>query len=205
MQSISLNAISQRPLRTINADGIPELVMGIQWLLWSVLIGIPELVPRGEWWRPYWMIVPFVLTASGLAAPWVTKRLKERFSYRRAGYVELRKPKGGYAWAVLGFLLCTSLVASAFVFQSKTWLELLPVVVASAMAIALHFMLRKQTGMGAYLYPLFCLVLGAIGLALNLGTGASFAVLYAGLGPAMTIGGGLRLIRFVRSHEEVDG
>jgi len=59
--------------------------------------------------------------------------------------------------------------------------------------------------MGEYVYPLLCLALGTIGLVSNLGAGASFAVLYVGLGLAMTIAGGLRLIRFVRSHEEVDG
>lgn len=200
-----LDDISRLPLRTINADGIPELVMGVTWLLWGILCGIPELVPKGHLWRYYWLIVPFVLMSSGLAGPWITKRLKERFSYSRAGYVELRKPKGGYAWAVIGFVLCTSLVASAFVFNSTSWLDLLPVVVAAVVAGALHFMLRKQAGMGPYLYPLLCLALGAIGLALNLGTEAAFAVLYAGLGVAMTIGGGLRLVRFVRSNEEVDG
>ena len=110
MQTHDLNAISQRPLRTINADGIPELVMGVTWLLWGILCGIPEMVPTGHLWRYYWLIVPFVLMSSGLAGPWITKRLKERFSYSRAGYVELRQPKSGYAWAVIGFVLCTSLV-----------------------------------------------------------------------------------------------
>lgn len=205
MQANSLNAMSQRPLRTINADGIPELVLGVTWLLWGILCGIPEMVPKGQLWRYYWLIVPFVLMSSGFAGQWITKHLKERFSYSRAGYVELRKPKGGYAWAVIGFVLCTSLVASAFVFNSKSWLELLPVVIAAVLAAGLHFMLRKQAGMGPFLYPLLCLALGAVGLALNLETGAAFAVLYAGLGVAMTIGGGLRLVQFVRSNEAVDG
>jgi len=142
MQHSQIDELSQRPLRTINTDGIPELVVGAQMLLCGVLIGIPEIIPKGQWWRPFWMIIPFVLMASVLAAPWITKRLKERLSYRRAGYVELRKPKGGYAWAAIGFVLCTSLVASAFVFNSKSWLDLLPVVVAAGMAVGLHFMLR---------------------------------------------------------------
>jgi hypothetical protein len=206
MQSADFDEISRRPLRTINTDGIPELVVGAQLLLWGVLIGIPELIPKGQWWRPYWwMIIPFVLMASGLAAPWITKRLKERFIYRRAGYVEFRKPKGGNIWAVIGFALCTGLVSSAFFIISKSWLDLLPVVVAAGMAVGLHFMLRQQTGIGAYVYPLLCLALGAIGLVSNLGAVASFAVLYIGLGLAMSIGGGVRLIRFVRTHEEVDG
>ncbi len=205
MHDIDLDEISRRPLRIINADGIFELAMGAVWLLWGILTGIPELIPKDQLWRPYWMIVPFVLASSGLASPWVVRKLKERFSYPRAGYVELRPPKGGRLWALVFVALITGFVAAAFVTKSKTWLDQLPVICTAVIAVAMHFVLRKQASSGAYVYPLLCLAFGAVGVVANLESGAAFAVLYTGLGVAMSIGGGIRLIRFVRRHKEFNG
>lgn len=87
-----LRDLEQRPQRYWNADGIPELVMGLVWMLWGAAMLVGEALPAGRGQQGYWMVMPAILVLSGFAANWLTKRLKERLTYPRAGFVTYRDP-----------------------------------------------------------------------------------------------------------------
>lgn len=151
VHELNLDEVSRRPLRSVHADCIHELFMGLTWLLWGVLIGLPFLVPRGGWWKPYWIVTPFVLVKGGFVSQRLVSKFKERWSYPRAGYVEFAAPKHGCFLAGL----------------------------AAALGIALT--------------------------AARLSIDLAFGALWVGLGVILTIGGGFRLLYFLRHHEPLHG
>jgi hypothetical protein len=119
-----LRDLEQRPRRYWNVDGIPELVMGLVWIVWGLALIAGDALPRGSAASGvYWMSVPAILVLSGVAANWVTRRLKERLTYPRTGFVEYREPGRGVrtltallavvAAALLAALIVTGRAAGA--------------------------------------------------------------------------------------------
>jgi hypothetical protein len=205
MSDMNLDEVSQRPLKTLHADGIPELTLGATWLVWGILLGIPEMIPKDRLWDYYWLLVPLVLIGSGFGGQWLTRKLRERWSYSRAGYVEPAKTSEGRRIAVAFITLVTGMVVSGFIIRGRTWLDLMPLVVSWLVAAALYYGLTRQGASGAVLYSTVCIAIGIAITAAGLGIEKGFALLWAGVGLTMAIRGGLRLIQFVRSHEEVHG
>lgn len=203
MQNVNLDELSRRPLRALHADGIPEFIMGLTWLLWGILLGTPYLLPRGPWWKTYWMITPWVLVCSGFLSQWAMKRLKERWSYRRAGYVEFPKTGSRSPWAAFLIAGVTGIVVAGFLATDRVWLDLLPLLCSILVAAALAFGLGRHGVKLAGLYAVVTIGLGIAVALLHIGIEFGFAILWAGLGLAMTAGGGIKMAQFVRTHEEV--
>jgi hypothetical protein len=203
MHDVNLDELSRRPLRTAHADGINELFMGLTWLLWGVLIGLPFLVPRGGWWKPYWFVTPFVLVASGFVSQWLMGKSKERWSYPRAGYVEFAAPKHRRLMAGLAAALIS--VAIGVSAKSRTLGELLPLGVSVAVAAALMFGLRHSGLVRAGFYSAAAVALGIAVTVARLSMDLAFGALWVGLGVTMAIGGGFRLLSFIRRHESLHG
>lgn len=203
MQKSDLDSLSSRPLRAIHADGITELVMGLTWLLWGILLGYPQLLPPGSLWKPYWMIVPLVLVCSGFLGQWTTKKLKERWIYRRAGYVQPSPPSHGRLWSTLLIAAVTAAVTAAFLSRSGGWRDMLPLGISVMVAGALAFGLGRQGVPGAAFYGIVSVGLGIAIMRQRADIELGFALLWTGLGVSMTIGGGWRLFNFVRTHPEV--
>lgn len=204
MQKSDLDELSSRPLRAIHADGISELIMGLTWLLWGALIAIPQVVPRGPWWQPYWIVAPILMISSGFGGQWLARRLKERWTYRRTGYVQPNPPPHGRLWAVVIIAWVTAAVIAGFMSQGREWLDLLPLGCSILVAAALAFGLGKQGIPGAMVYSMLCVIIGIALVSLKIHIDLGFAVLWGGLGLAMTGGGAWRLWRFVHSHAEVE-
>ncbi len=203
MQPSDLDDLSSRPLRAIHADGISELVMGLTWLLWGSLIGLPQIMPRGAWWTPYWIVVPLLLVSSGFASQWAIKRLKERWTYRRGGYVQPNPPTHGKLWAIPLITMVSAAVVAGFLTGNRGYLDLMPLGCSVLVAAGLAFGLGRQGVPGAAFYAVLSIAIGFVIVRQQTNIELGFAFLWGGLGLAMTIGGLWRLWRFVRSHAEV--
>lgn len=106
----ALRDLETRPRRYWHVDGIPELVMGLVWIVWGLALVAGEALPRDSAAGAYyWMAMPATLVLSGVAATWLTRRLKARLTYPRTGYAEPREP--GRAARVLTALI--AVVAAA--------------------------------------------------------------------------------------------
>ncbi|NWF84818.1 MAG: hypothetical protein HXY18_13430 [Bryobacteraceae bacterium] len=205
MQNADLDEISRRPLRAMHADGIPEFIMGLTWLFWGLMLGIPQIVPKGAWWKPYWLVVPWLLALSGFAAQWAMKRLKERWSYRRTGYVEFSKTGARSPWAAFLIAGISGIVIASFLSSSRSWLDLLPLGCAILVAGALAYGLGRQGVRRAGLYAAVTIALGICVVALSIGIELGFAIVWGGLGASMSVGGGMQMAKFVRTHQEIHG
>jgi len=197
-----LKEIERRPQQYWNADGLPELMMGALWILWSTAWLLPQALPAGRWVFYYWMIVPFILVASGFTSGWATKKLKQRLTYPRSGYVEFREP--GAAMKLGSALVAAAVSAGCVMLVMKGRTQTVQQLGASGVALVLAV---------AFLIPVLrwrlphYLILSAasIGLAFYLAgagqeLGSSFITLFMVLGIVACLTGAFRLRRFLRKN-----
>jgi hypothetical protein len=89
---LKLDEIASRGHRFWNSDGLPELTMGLMWIVWGASFLIPTVLPE-SWRSTYWVMALVVLAISGFGTNWVTKKLKQRWTFPHAGFVEFKEPE----------------------------------------------------------------------------------------------------------------
>mgnify|MGYP000962020371 CR=1 FL=1 len=193
-----LRALEGRSRRYWNEDGIPELVMGLIWLLWGALMILETALPRGLQ-EPYTMLMPLVLVLSGFLAHGLIRRLKARLSDPLGGYVRHGPPSraaslGAAGLAVAVAALVAYLAAGSRAASMET--RLVPIVGVLA---ALAFLVGAVRQGAPWLLALAAVAL-LLGLAVgSLGLGlAGLNWLLIGLGLAASLLGLLRLRSFRR-------
>ena len=127
------------------SDGIPQIVMGGFWVLWGAVVLIPALFPRTA--TPRAIAVPFILALSG--AGLLMKRLihgwKERVTFPRTGYIELRQPGKllRYGVPTVAFVIAFGIALLAR-FQERSWREWMPLGLGLMLAAGLLVAARKM-------------------------------------------------------------
>lgn len=198
MQHPNLDDIGRRPQRYWNVDGLPEIVMGVLWMVWGGAWLFGETLPRDWRWNTYWTFTPAILAFSGVAAIWVTKRLKARLTFPRAGYVEWREPGraahlGGAAVAIGAAILLVLALRS-----DEPGRHVAPVL---GVIVSLAFLVASIRQRAPHLLALAGVSV-ALGLALGTLRGGWMSAnwLFVGLGAALALVGAMRLALFLRRH-----
>ncbi|MEO0249670.1 MAG: hypothetical protein ABIN58_09090 [candidate division WOR-3 bacterium] len=112
MEYPDLAEVAGRSKRYWNVDGIPETVMGGWLIVLGVAYLLPDLLPRGSRIvQVYSSFSWLILIASALAANWIIKRLKAKYTFPRGGYVKFQDPKPSQR---LLYVLVGGLTAAAF-------------------------------------------------------------------------------------------
>lgn len=195
--SVPLDAAA-RPSPTSATDGIPELVMGVTWMLWGVLIGLPQMLPQGGWTAFYWIAVPILLAASGFYSQSVIRRLRGRWAPSGADGGKARALAHGQLWAIPLVSMMSAVVVAGFMTSSKTWHDFIPLGCSILVAGGLVLGLGRRGVPGAAFYAALSVGLGIAIVRGQMALEFGFAVLWGGLGIAMTLGGAWRLYRFLR-------
>ncbi len=201
MQNVNLQDIESRPQRYWTVDGLPELVMGFLWILWGVVFLIPEILPKGDWTKPFWSIAPFFLAGSGFAATWLTKRLKARYTFPRTGYVEWKKPKMEHnlSAALLGFVVAAALGVGIAMSRANDLADFIAPATGILFSAGFLFAGRRfQLPMYVWLAGA-SLVIGGLLYPFHLGM-QSLHWLLIGVGAATTAAGFLRLRSFMKAN-----
>ena len=73
-ESATVNASSVHSIAS-RAEGIPELDMGLTWMLRGVFIRLPRFLPQGDWTAHHWIAIPLLLAGSGFERQSVIWRL----------------------------------------------------------------------------------------------------------------------------------
>lgn len=121
MEYPDLKEIERRPKQYWNADGLPDLLFGFVWILWGIGFLLPELLPAGKWRSYYgWVSLAF-LVVSGYVANWAIKKLKQRLTFPRTGYVEWRKPGIGARVAVMILAAAVAAGTALLASHGKEW------------------------------------------------------------------------------------
>ena len=110
--TVGLTQLARRPQQSWNVDGLPELVLGVVWIVWGAAWLAGRALPPGPSQDVYRSLTPFLLVASGLASAWALKKAKERVTLPRAGYVAWPPTVRWHApaAAILGMIAVAALV-----------------------------------------------------------------------------------------------
>lgn len=197
-ESLDLHELERRPVKYWNEDGLPELVMGLLWILWGGAWIVGNTLPRGKVWNVYWVFAPALLALSGVAAVWATKRLKAQFTFPRTGYVRWKEPSRMHRLIAAAVAIGTASALAALILKGRT--EGLEHVAAPGLGVilSLGFVVASLTQRAPHL-----LALAGVALALGLAFGALGAGweamnwMLVALGVAATILGAARLRLFL--------
>ena len=195
-----LDALTARSQRYWNADGLPELIMGVLWMIWGSAWLFGQSLPHDWRWNAYWSATPVFLAGSGSLAVWAIKRLKARYTFPRTGYVEWHEPTRSARLAAAAVAAVSAAVLAIAVLRNDgsrgTFAApILGVILSLAFVVA---SLRQRA-------PHF-LALAAVAVALGVALGAigggwsSTNWLFVGLGAAAAVLGAVRFTRFVKQH-----
>jgi hypothetical protein len=192
MDQPNLNEIERRPLKHWNVDGMPELLMGLIWLLMggSYVLGPSHGAFRG--------VAPLVVLAAILWAKWFLKKLKERITYPRVGYVRPLTGMQRQAWSVIAAAL---LVATIVLVRARSWSgdQRSSMAVGLILAVGFAFLAWRQGTPHMLWYAaatpaLYVCYYAARGGVLPL------EWMFLLLGAICTVGGAIRLGRFLRGN-----
>ena len=198
---LDLKSIERRPQKYWSADGLPELMMGLTWMVWGGAMAFGQTLSRGAGWKVYWTFMPAVLALSGFAANWITRELKKRITFPRAGYVEWKEPTRGSRLIVAAVAMVTAATLAALLIKGRA--EGLEPVAAPGLGVllSLAFVVASLRQRAPHL-----LALAGIALVLGLAFGAAAVGWDAMNWMLLTVGGAAalvgvaRLMVFIRRH-----
>ena len=200
-KSLDLSEIERRPTTYWNADGLPELMMGLLWLLWGGSWLFGQSLPHGAAWNVYWMFTPALLALTGVASIWATKKLKTLVTFPRTGYVEWNEPTRGQRLAAAAVAVVTAALVAALTIRARTPGMERVAPAALGVLLSLAFVAASLTQKAPHLLALagVALMLGLAFGALNAGWQATNWMLI-GLGAATFLSGAVRLSIFLKRH-----
>jgi hypothetical protein len=199
MQHPNLDDIERRPRQYWNVDGLPELIMGLLWMLWGGAWLFGETLPHDWRWNLYWMFTPLVLVVTGVAAVWATKWLKARYTFPRTGYVDWKAPDRKTRLTAGGIALLTAMLLVAIIRRGGTAGQHTPLILGVILSLA--FVVASLRQRAPHL-----LALAGVALALGVAFGAtsggwtSANWLFVWLGAASALVGAVRLAIFMKKH-----
>jgi hypothetical protein len=199
MDRPDLNDIARRPQQYWNVDGLPELVMGVLWMLWGVAWLVGEALPRSAA-NYYWMITPVLLAGSGVVAIRVIRSLKARVTFPRTGYVEWKEPTTMARLGTAAIAIVVAAVLAAVVLRGGAG-EGRNAPVVLGVILSLGFLVASVRQHAPHL-----LALAGVALALGLAVGTiaegwtAANWIFVGIGAATAALGALRLSRFISQN-----
>jgi hypothetical protein len=199
--TLDLSEIERRATKSWTVDGLPELTMGLLWILWGASWLLGESLPHGAAWNIFWMLTPALLALSGVASIWATKTLKTRITFPRTGYVEWKQPTRGQRLTAAAVALVTAALLTALLVGARARGIERVVPPAMGVLLSLAFVVASLTQRAPHL-----LALAGVALMLGLAFGALNAAWQAtnwmliGLGVAMFISGSVRLRVFLKRN-----
>jgi hypothetical protein len=200
-ESINLSEIERRPARYWNADGLPELMMGVLWTLWGGSWLLGESLEHGTVSTLFWTFAPALLALGGVASIWATKQLKARITFPRTGYVEWREPTRARRFTTAGVaMVAAALLAAVSVKARARGVDNLAPLLLSVV-LSLAFLVASLTQRAPHLLALAGVAL-TLGLAASARDGGvrSMNWILIGVGMATSFAGAIRLFRFVRQN-----
>jgi hypothetical protein len=197
-----LDEIAKRPLRYWSEDGLPDLMLGLMFVVVAAIFLIGRMLPAGSSIaRAYPMAAPALWAVSSIAIARALKKLKERITFPRAGYIAFREPALFYRACALALVL---LVGVGAVLLNRTaaapqWRSMagpaLALIFATALLIGgFQYKLRRLLWLSA-----FSLLLAASMYRMEAGLdGALWVMLW--LGGALALTGAARLKSFLKAN-----
>ena len=187
--SNKIDQLQKQTFRYYYQDGLAEMAVGILFAIIGLNLWLVSSAPQGTTLAlAAWIALP-ILTVGGIF--WVqrfVKNLKERQVYPRTGYINYGIQPNPYRWLIMGIPLLVAVLALIY---SDSWLNresvmggiLLCLILGS---IGVRVNLHRLIGIG-----IFGLILGIALAYLQVSEHAGLSLTYAAAGLVLLISGGL--------------
>lgn len=198
----NLDEVERRPRRYWNADGLPEISMGALWMFWGVLLALPRLLPPGEWLGWYRMVVPFLMVGAAFSSQWVTRKLKERITFPRGGYVRWLEPSAAVNMLSAGVAALVGCALIVVVVKGRQEsLRYMVVPLSSVLIAGALLVLAFRWKLHHYLVlSVASLAAGLVAWARRIPLEPGMILLLLTLGALSVLTGTIRLRRYLRAH-----
>jgi hypothetical protein len=192
--------LARRPAKYWHIDGLPELMVGLLWIVWGAAWLIGQTLPHDWRWTTYWLLMPPALAAAGFGMNWATRRLKERFTFPRAGYVAWNPPTLAARALAAAFAIGGALLLAAFVLWGDVPMQQrMPAVLGGVLSLAFLAIAVHQHTPHHFVLAGAALIL-TIAIVPSLSGWNAFNWLLLALGAACAAVGTLRLLTFLKTH-----
>jgi len=202
-----IEKIEKRPIRYWYEDGLNEMAFGVIGISLGVYFWIHTRIPPGSAWHIPWALgmFPLLLFGSRLLQG-IVKRLKEKWTYPRTGYVSYRRSEGGrrriaIRGAVVGaaFGLAIGFLRSS-IFQQRFGIAMV-VLITGLIGAGVLMWIEVKTGVFRYFVMSMISALAGIGLSTSgLAEMAALGLFWGILGASHGISGVFVLVRYLRRH-----
>lgn len=204
MRSLAQDPLSdavQRSQRHWMSDGIPEIVLGVCWIVWSCAVLLPFLFPKQVSAGITAVVLMLAMAGFGIFARPIIRGWKERVSFPRTGYIELRRPSLRVRIAVViaagAIAFAVALLASS---GHRTTREWMPLVVGLLLAVG---MLHAAWKMRSVRFAVFSAIIAAVAVAasvFHLHRDLSYGLILMTAGFACVADGLLNLLAYLHAH-----
>lgn len=183
-----------------NQDGLPEIAIGLTFLLVSGLIGAQTVLPKGSFAAKAVIVTfAFLLPVLGFCTPSAIRWVRNRFLLARVGYVQ-PKPAGRQQIA-LGFALALLVTAALFgvvtgALRPDAWLIAGTGVLGGALAAFSGRLPR---------FVIYGVVMAAVGIAIALASvpiETGFTIYFGLTGLMVLVSGCVVLLKLIRQPLE---
>jgi LPXTG-motif cell wall-anchored protein len=200
MATPDLKALAERPARTMNEDGLTELVIGALWILIAGSLLAGTGLRPGPIRTTFWIVIPVVfMIVAVYMTIWGLKRIRERITYPRTGYVNSLTPRSAWIGLVVVMLVGAGILILGFAGTGDRLMNLIPAVGGLLIAAGFVVLAIRRKNLSLLILSGPALVV-AIGIPfLHVGEN-SFLWLWLWLGTASAATGAFRLRIFLRRH-----
>lgn len=183
--------------RYLYDDGFKEIGVGILLALFAMFLVLRMQIPHDSpWFDAVNVGMPLLIMGSGFFGTALIKRLKERITYPRTGYVAFDRSRGWQGWFAIviaaGIGLPMLIGYATHLYQ--------PIISGVVFAIGCAFLGQYFTTQRFYALGIVSMLCGTVAALLNLSDILGMCFVLAGFGISMAISGGLALRRYLTQN-----
>lgn len=201
----SLKKIHQRSLGYWFEDGLLEIVLGGLFLLLGVTFSIEGISDPGTLTRRLSGIIALLIMVFGsIAARPIIRRLKERITYPRTGYITYRNPKPTRRSRTLSYILILGIVLivvgiiTSAPEKTLSWLPMFEGVIIGGFLLFIGY---RTLIYRFYVLGAISILVGTLLSVSGIGNLIGMGILFIILGFSLLFSGGYRLYIYLRQTE----
>jgi hypothetical protein len=200
-----LKSTTRRTRQYWTEDGLPEIFVGVLFLILAVYFYLQAVLPAGSLLNTL-LEAGFALLVIGsvFLGRRILQFLKARLTYPRTGYVAYRQPSDRQRWVTAGVAFAMGSIVTALLVNAPASFDWMPAV--SGLIVAVICLISGiRLGLPRY----YLLAAASLGLGLLLAPGwlgdlPALAAYYALMGLVLCLSGGLTLRGYLRRTERLN-
>ena len=204
---VDIEKIEKRTVQSFYDDGLPEISLGLTFLLFGGYFFAQAAAPEGSALGPALSVLfILVIVSAGFLVSRILRFLKRRITYPRTGYVAFKKKepssKRRAATMVVGGIIGAAIAALYGI--SPSFKTLFPAVNGLLLAVAVLLFAGKVGLVRFYILSAAAAVIGFAVTAAGVGDIKGIGLYYGLFGAALILSGLVALVAYLRKSPRAD-